>query len=112
MSLATEAIEALNDHLLEAGTPVVFRRYISRNPPPNISNTTVNAAVRLTKFDDLEGRVDAFDGRAIISPTGLPFSPKKDDKIVFFGKEYNVELVKPFLIAGNPVRYELMLTGA
>ena len=111
MSLASEAVVALDEHLREAGTPVVIRRYLTA--ARTRVEDTVNAAVRITKFEDLEGRVDAFDGRAIISPTGLTHTamPKKDDKIVFDGREYNVELVKPFMIADQHVRFELMLTG-
>ena len=111
MSLATEAITALDEHLSEAGTPIILRRYLTRTPTVTKTDTTVNAAVRITKGDDLQGRVDFYDARAIVSPTGLPDEPKRDDKVVFNGIEYNVELVKPFLITGLPVRYELMLSG-
>lgn len=111
MTLAAEAITALNEHLLEAGTPIIVRRYTSFTPTVVKIDTTVNAVVRITKGDDLQGRVDFYDAKAIVSPTGLASEPKRDDKVVFNSIEYNVELVKPFLIAGLPVRYELMLSG-
>jgi len=111
MSIATEAIEALDSFLGEAGTPVIVRRYTSRVAPIVKTDITVNAGVRITKGEDIAGRVDAYDGRAIVSPTGLSIVPKRDDKVLFEGIEYNVELVKPFLITDIPVRYELMLTG-
>lgn len=108
----SEAIADLDDALTIGGTSMKLRRYTSTGTPRTFDENEMLGAFRSTKGEELAGHTDQFTGRVIISPTGLSMTPTRGDRIVLsFSPEYHVEVVKPFVIQGVAVRYELLLKG-
>lgn len=111
----TEAIAALDEALRIAGVDAVLRRVSgTAQTVTNTCNLRVN--VRQFKPVELVGEVKQGDRQVILSPTEMtaqsfPAPPRRNDKLLLRGKQYNIEAVDPIEMANVLVRVELIVRG-
>lgn len=107
-------IARLDDALARRGETVVLRRYTapSGDPRPK-TDISAKASVRADKGEELVGTIDQTWSKAVVSPTGIAalLPIRKGDKLVVQGRERNIELPKPILIADVLVRIDLFISG-
>ncbi|MBX3537334.1 MAG: hypothetical protein KF735_06850 [Chelatococcus sp.] len=109
MSLASEAIAALDRALARAGTPIVFRQ-VNKAPTPHV-DTPIKGHVRDGDGGESGNGVAIVRSVVIISPTGLPAIPKRLDQILVDGKVRTVQLPRLKRVQGQVVRIELDCEG-
>lgn len=111
------AIAMLDRQLAMHGYDVEMYRLIGTGPSATKSGLgiPVRAHVRTLNEDELTGTLTQNDIMVIVSPTSYaswtPGQPKKGDKVMIEGQACNVEVARPFRIAGDIVRVELKVKG-
>lgn len=118
-----QLVVALDDQLAVVGQDVILRRV-------NGPDVTVRVVMRAFRPEELVGGITQNDALVILSPTQIrnanwpgvtdtgvsPFNPpvwmpRRNDKIISLGRQFNVAYVKPFVVANDVVRIELTVTG-
>lgn len=110
-----EAISALDRQLAAHGQKITLRRYTasSGTPRPKTDLVNVPSFVRAVKADDLVGEVKQTSSKVTLSPTDIMslWPLKTSDKVVIDGSEREIMAVKPFKLADNLVRCDLVVAG-
>lgn len=115
MTTPASLIADLDAALADAGETVTIRRYTapSGTPRPKTDITTVPAAVRPVKPDELVGDIQQSDRVVVLSPTliGALLPLKIGDKVLIAGAEANVQYPGHIRVRDVVVRIKLMVRG-
>lgn len=102
------AMGMLDRALGRDGTLVTINQAASNGGP---ATQTIRAFVRGYQPQELTGDINQDDRKAILSPTGLTFTPGKLDEVVIQGVTCNIEAVDLVTVAGAVVRIEMQVRG-